>query len=64
MKAYILSDDDIEKLLLMIDRDPKHGNAGGCSRPDVRDEEHDRVYDEVHRFYNFQVRRWLDGIKK
>jgi hypothetical protein len=28
----------------------------------VRDPEENRIYDEVHRFYNYQVRKWIDEV--
>lgn len=64
MKAYILTEKDFETLLLKIDRDPKHGANGGSSQSSVRDEPNQRIYDEVHRFYNYQVRKWIDEVQK
>lgn len=61
MKAYILKDSDFEKLLLQIDRDPKYGKSGGGSTSLVEQER--RIYEEVHRFYNYQVRTWIDEVK-
>ncbi len=61
-KVYILTEADFEKLMLKIDRDPKHGTRGGSS---VMTAESDRrIYDEVHRFYNYQLRTWIDEVKK
>lgn len=62
MKAYILKDNDFEQLLLKLDRDPAHGLDGGSSNsinPETK-----RIYDEVHRFYNYQIRTWIDDVKK
>lgn len=64
MKAFILKQDDFDKLLLMIDRDPKHGQSGGSSQSSVRDPEANRLYDEVHRFYNYQLRKWIDEVTR
>lgn len=64
MKAYILNEADFERLLLMIDRDPKHGVQGGSSDSSVRDAAANRLYAEVHRFYNYQLRRWIDEVMK
>jgi hypothetical protein len=64
MKAYILSEADFERLLLMIDRDPKHGRDGGSSQSSVRDAREEQAHDQAHRFYNYQVRKWLDEVRK
>lgn len=64
MKAYILTDSDFEKILLRIDRDPKHGANGGSSDSGVRDPVMNAVYDEVHRFYNYQLRKWIDEVQR
>lgn len=62
MKVYLIKEEDFEKLLLMIDRDPTHGYEGGSSNS--MNEQERRVYDEAHRFYNYQVRTWIDEVKK
>ena len=64
MKAFILTEPDFEKLLTLIDRDPKHGQDGGSSQAQVRDPEQERIYSEAYRFYNYQVRRWIDEVKQ
>ena len=61
-KVYLLTDNDIEELLLMIDRNPKHGYHGGSSQ--VFTEVEERAQEEAHKFYNYQVRNWIDKIKK
>jgi hypothetical protein len=63
MKVYMLTDADFEKLLLKIDRDPKHGNNGGSSDSSVRNSEEQVIWDKVHRFYNYQLRTWIDEVK-
>lgn len=62
VKAIILTQEDVARLLTYVDRDPKHGRDGGSSQSDVRDPDKARVYDEVHRFYNYQVRKWLGEV--
>ena len=32
MKAIILKEDDLEDLLVLVDREPRYGNSGGSSR--------------------------------
>lgn len=62
MKVYILRESDFRELLLAIDRDPQHGRDGGSSQ--TVNERDRRIYDEAHGFYNYQVRRWIDGVQK
>lgn len=64
MKAFILTQADFEKLLLKIDRDPLHGADGGSSDSPVRDREKNQAYKDAHRFYNYQVRTWIDEVTK
>ncbi len=62
MKAYILTEKDLDNLVLRIDRNPKHGTEGG-SRVALSEQER-KAHDEAHRFFNFQVRRWIDEVKQ
>ena len=62
MKAYILTESDFERLKTLIDRNPTHGYDGGSGR--VLDEQERRAHDDAHRFYNYQVHKWLDEVKK
>lgn len=62
MKAYILNDEDFEKLTLTLDRDPAYGPHGG-SNHDITNEERKAIL-EAHRFYNYQVRTWIAEMKK
>jgi len=62
MKAYILNEEDFDKLLTAIDRDPQHGLNGGSSQ--VFSPVEKQAFETAHRFYNYQVRRWLDSVKK
>ena len=61
MKVYIINENDINQLLLAIDRDPAYGTRGGSSA--VLSERDRYIYDEAHRFYNYQVRNWVERIK-
>lgn len=63
MKAYILTDADFAKLLLMIDRDPIHGLEGGSSNSSVRDREQSDAFKDAHRFYNYHIRGWINEVK-
>lgn len=62
MKVYLIKEADLERLFLMVDRDPKRGAKGGSSA--VFSKEQEEMFDEVCRFYNYQVRTWADQIKK
>lgn len=62
MKVYLITEKDIKALLTAIDRDPAYGKDGGSCNALLTKEERE-VYDEAHRFYNYQVRNWLDQIK-
>lgn len=63
MKAYILTEKDFELLLTLIDRDPMHGRDGGSSRGDLTPQEQ-QIWGDAHRFYNYQVRKWVDEVQK
>lgn len=62
MKVYVVTDKDIEALLTAIDRSPAHGEQGGSSQ--VLSGQEIEAHDKAHRFYNYQVRTWLNGIKQ
>jgi len=61
VRVYLLTDDDFERLFLMVDRDPTHGSQGGSS--DVLSDAEQRAHDKAHRFLNYQVRTWADKMK-
>jgi hypothetical protein len=61
VKAYILTEDDFKKLLLRIDRNPKHGYDGGSSQ--VLSKEEEEAHDKAHRFFNYHIRMWMDEVK-
>lgn len=63
MKAYILKEEDLQRLLLAIDRNPQHGQDGGSSRGTPTQQQL-MIENEAHRFYNYQVRVWLDSVKE
>lgn len=62
MKVYILKDSDFQRLLDNVDRNPEHGMEGGSSQ--VFDERERQAYKEAHRFYNYQIRNWIDSVKE
>lgn len=61
MKVYILKESDIKALLTAIDRDPSHGYNGGSSV--VLSQQEREAHEQAHRFYNYQVRTWIDRVK-
>lgn len=62
MKAYILSDEDFEKLKAELSRDPKHGlqGSGGV----VLSKEEEKAFETAHKFYWYHVSRWIDKMKE
>jgi hypothetical protein len=62
MKAYILTESDLEALATAIDRDPQHGFSGGSSR--VLSDIEQQAFKEAHRFYNYQIRCWIEKVKQ
>jgi hypothetical protein len=64
MKVYLIKESDIDNLLLKLNSDPKYGINGGSIDSTVRDNMIDITYEKVRRFYNYQVRNWIDSIKK
>jgi hypothetical protein len=62
VRAYILTEADLLRLTTMIDRDPRYGAVGGSG--DVLSDIEQRAHDKAHRFYNYQVRVWIDEVKK
>jgi len=62
MKVYILSDSDSELLLANIDRDPQWGTQGGSSG--VLSKVEQAAHDSAHRFFNYQIRTWMNKVKE
>lgn len=61
MKVYLITDDDISRLILAIDRNPQHGQNGGSGRETPTPEQL-KMEGEAHAFFNFQVRRWIKEV--
>lgn len=61
MKAYILTEKDLESLKTKINISPKYG-YGGSSK--IISEDDARIYDEAHHFYNYQICKWIEEIKE
>ena len=60
MKVFLVWQIDLDLLLTMIDRDPKHGKNGGSSQVQTKEEE--QAFATAHRFYNYQVRTWIERM--
>lgn len=63
-KQFVLTQADLDRLTTLLDRDPQHGHNGGSSNDSVNDADHRRIYSEAHRFYNHQVRKWIDEVSR
>jgi hypothetical protein len=61
-KVYMLTEEDFRLLTDSIDRDPRWGTQGGSSA--VFNEVERLAHDDAHRFYNYQVRVWIDRMKQ
>jgi hypothetical protein len=61
MKVYIITEKDIQDLLVRLDRNPTYGKDGG-SHQSLSHEEL-KVLDDAHSFYNYQIRSWIQDIK-
>ena len=64
MKQIVLTQADIDRLLSYIDRDPEHGSDGGSSNASVNDGRNRMIYSDAHRFYNYNIRKWIDEVSK
>lgn len=62
MKVYLVTDADLEQLRANLARNPQHGLAGGGSVSLTPEEL--RAHEEAHRFFWYQVLRWIDTIKE
>lgn len=61
MKVFLINDDDLNNLILAIDRNPQHGHNGGSSRGTPTKDKL-MIENEAHSFFNHQVRKWINGI--
>ncbi len=61
-KVYLITEEDLELLQTMIDRDPQRGYKG-CSSGDVLTDPDRRAHEEAHRFYNYQVVTWVQKVQ-
>ncbi len=60
MKVYVISREDIEALLVRIDRNPEYGREGGSSS--ALNDTQRKAHEEAHRFVNYHVRTWLSKV--
>jgi hypothetical protein len=58
MKVYIIKDEDLEVLISVMQADP------GKVINDIITDSERRWFDKAFRFYNYQIRNWIDNIKK
>ncbi len=62
MRVFLLKEEDFDRLRANLDRDPRHGFHGGSSQ--VFSEQEAEALLEAHRFYNYQITRWIESVKK
>jgi hypothetical protein len=62
MRVYVIKQDDLERLLAFVDRNPEYGQRGGSSQA-MTDAER-QAHDRAHSFFNFQIRRWIDEVTR
>ena len=62
MKVYVLKEEDFERLFAAIDRDPRRGTKGGSSS--LMSDAEQLAHDQAHRFFNYQIRNWIDEVKR
>ena len=55
-KVYLLKYEDFDRLIAAIEKQPTHGM--------ILTPEEQSIYDKVFRFYNYQVRNWIDEVLK
>lgn len=62
MRVYLLKDEDFQRLLDNIDRDPRVGLTGGSSTTltPVEQDAHDRARSAM----NYHVRVWIESVKR
>jgi hypothetical protein len=60
MRVYVVKQEDLDRLLAFIDRNPAHGARGGSS--DVLTDTEQRAHEKAHRFFNYQIRIWIGEI--
>lgn len=63
MQVCIVKKSDIDRLLVMIDRNPIYGSDGG-SHLGNQTKEQLEAYEKAHSFFNYQVRKWVDQIQR
>lgn len=56
MKIYLITQKDIDSLLDKINKKDQHGK--------IETPQEQFVKDEIYRFFNYQVRTWIDEISK
>jgi hypothetical protein len=61
-KVFLLTQDNFDALLAAIDRDPTWGTQGGSSATMTQAERD--IHDRAHRFFNYQVRTWIQKMQQ
>lgn len=58
-RVYLLTESDFENLLLRIAQDPRPR----IPAENPHSSEHRDLIEQAHRFYNYEIRTWLTGVK-
>lgn len=64
MTKFEITQGDIDRLKAYVDRDPQHGYEGGSSDASVNDDHNRRIYGAAHKFYNYQIHKWLSEVTR
>jgi hypothetical protein len=56
VKVYMLKDEDFERLIAELEKDPVHSR--------VLQEKDRQVFEEAFRFFNYHVRIWISKVKE
>ena len=63
MKQYVITDADIERLHQSLARDPARGREGYGMQEKLTEQERS-IHERAHRFYNYQICRWVNEVTK
>jgi len=59
-KIFLITQKDLDRLFLLVDQNPEQYGGGSNHMSD----EQRNIYRDAHRFYNYNVRKWVDEIVK
>jgi hypothetical protein len=59
---YLVTDDDLVRLIAMLEKDPRRGNDRQGSPREMSETEQGHQ-NTAHRFYNYQIHEWIRSIR-